>query len=100
MQFHRKYEKKRKLLISLGFEIGEQTKIVGPIFCAGELKVGKNCWIGKNFNVNGNGKVFIGDNCDIGPEVIFQTGGHAIGPAIRRAGAGDNYSQFVGGLLF
>ena len=42
------FEKKRKLLNAIGYEIGEGTKIVGPIECTGKLKIGKNCWIGKN----------------------------------------------------
>lgn len=90
------FEKKRKLLNQIGYEIGEGTKIVGPIFCTGKLKIGKNCWIGKNFFLNGNGTVEIGDNCDIAPEVAFQTGGHIIGDTIRRAGEGIIYSQIVG----
>lgn len=90
------FEKKRKLLNCIGHEIGENTKIVGPIECSGKLITGKNCWIGKNFKINGNGTVTIGDNCDIAPEVTFQTGGHAIGSAERRAGIGDNVSQHVG----
>ena len=92
----RAFEKKRKLLNSIGYEIGEGTKIVGPIECSGTLKIGKNCWIGKNFKINGNGTVIIGDNCDIGPEVIFQTGGHDIGDPQRRAGKGFNCTQTVG----
>ena len=90
------FEKKRRLLNSIGYEIGEGTKVVGPIFCTGKLKVGNNCWIGKNFFVNGNGRVVIGDNCDIAPEVIFETGGHEIGPSERRAGKGKNFYQVVG----
>lgn len=92
----KKFEKKRKLLNALGCEIGEGTKIVGPIEFYGKLIIGKNCWVGKNFKVNGNGNVTIGDNCDIGPEVTFQTGGHEIGPAERRAGRGTTFSQHVG----
>lgn len=92
----RKFEKKRKLLNSIGFEIGENTKVVGPIECYGTLKIGKNCWIGKNFKVNGNGNVIIGENCDIAPEVTFQTGGHKIGSAEHRAGEGCSFSQTVG----
>lgn len=90
------FEKKRRLLISIGYEIGEGTKIVAPIECSGKLTIGKNCWIGKNFKINGNGNVTIGDNCDIGPEVTFQTGGHQIGDATRRAGKGLIFSQGVG----
>lgn len=89
-------ETKRKLLNKIGFDIGEGTKIVGPIICTGKLIVGKNCWIGKNFIVNGNGTVKIGDNCDIAPEVTFQTGGHEIGDASRRAGRGCTFAQTVG----
>lgn len=88
---------KRKLLNKLEcFEIGEGTKIVGPIACDGKLKVGKNCWIGKNLLINGNGTVCIGDNCDLGPEITFQTGGHKIGEPSRRAGGGLRFSQTVG----
>ena len=90
------FEQKRKLLNSIGFEIGENTKIVGPIECSGKVIIGSNCWIGKNFKVNGNGTVTIGDNCDIAPEVTFQTGGHLIGNADRRAGDGLIFSQKVG----
>lgn len=91
------FEKKRKLLNKLSaFEIGEGTRIVGPIEVTGTLKTGKNCWIGKNFKVNGNGTVTIGDNCDIGPEVTFQTGGHRLGDPSRRAGEGLIFHQVVG----
>lgn len=92
----RKFEKKRKLLNSIGHSIGENTKVVGPIEVTGTLIVGKNCWIGKNLKVNGNGMVKIGDNCDIAPEVTFQTGGHKIGNPNRRAGGGQIFSQCVG----
>lgn len=87
---------KRELLSSIGCQIGEGTTIVGPIECKGTITVGKNCWIGKNLKVNGNGSVEIGDNCDLGPEVTFQTGGHKIGRHSRRAGEGEVYDQHVG----
>ncbi len=90
------FSAKRKLLNSIGISVGENTKIVGPIECTGKLNVGDNCWIGKNFKVNGNGQVYIGNNCDIAPEVTFQTGGHLIGTAERRAGKGFNCVQSVG----
>ena len=60
------------------------------------MTVGDNCWIGKNFKLNGNGSVIIGDNCDIRPEVTFQTGSHEIGPVERRAGKGLIFNQSVG----
>lgn len=90
------FERKRKLLNSIGHRIGEGTKVVGPVEMTGMLTRGKNCWIGKNFKVNGNGTVIIGDNCDIGPEVTFQTGGHLIGEPSRRAGEGCIFHQQIG----
>lgn len=77
---------KRKLLCSIGYEIGENTKIVGPIMNTGHISVGRNCWVGRNLTVHGNGSVIIGDNCDIAPDVMFLTGEHRIGDAARRAG--------------
>ena len=87
---------KRSLLRAVGYKIGEGTKIVGPLYNTGELNIGKNCWIGKNLIVNGNGIVNIGDNCDIAPEVTFLTGGHEIGDSVRRAGKGEKYTIVVG----
>ena len=92
----RRFERKRRLLNAIGFEIGEGSKIVGPIFCTGKLEIGGNCWIGRNLRIDGNGSVTIGDNCDIAPEVIFETGGHRIGAPQRRAGKGENYRISVG----
>lgn len=86
---------KRKLLHSIGYSIGEGTKVVGPIFCTASLIIGNNCWIGKNLIVNGNGRVQIGNNCDIAPEVTFLTGGHEIGFPERRAGNGEKYEIYV-----
>ena len=90
------FKVKRKLLNAIGYEIGERTKIVGPIYNTGKLIVGKDCWIGKNLIVNGNGVVVIGDRCDIAPEVTFLTGGHEIGSSERRAGKGEKYEITVG----
>lgn len=91
------FDIKRNLLNQIReFEIGKGTKIVGPIECTGQLKIGQDCWIGKNLKINGNGKVTIGDCCDIAPEVTFQTGGHFIGTSIRRAGEGKIFNQTIG----
>ena len=86
------FELKRKLLNFAGYKIGENTKIVGPIFITSNLEIGSNCWIGRNFSCEGNGKVIIGNNCDIAPNVTFLTGGHKIGNKKRRAGQGEVYS--------
>ena len=87
---------KRKLLCSIGYQIGANTKIVGPLYNTGKLCIGDNCWIGRNLTVHGNGTVEIGNNCDIAPDVTFLTGGHQIGDSSRRAGAGETYHITVG----
>ena len=92
----RYFERKRRFLIFMGHQIGEGTKVVGPVWCTGRLVIGKDCWIGKNLLVNGNGTVTVGDCCDIAPEVAFQTGGHRIGSAHRRAGKGVKFNIEVG----
>lgn len=92
----RYFEIKRRLLNLAGHSIGKGTKVVGPIECYGRLTTGTDCWIGKNLKINGNGIVKIGDRCDIAPEVTFQTGGHKIGDAHRRAGKGEKFTQQVG----
>ena len=92
----RYFSAKRRLLQSVGCQIGENTKIVGPIFRTGTLCIGANCWIGRNLTVHGNGSVIIGDNCDIAPDVTFFTGGHIVGTTERRAGVGESYKIAVG----
>lgn len=73
-------------------QIGKDTKIVGPIYkpAFSTLKIGDNCWIGRDFFLEGNGTVIIEDNCDIAPCVTFLTGSHIVGDYIRRAGNGFN----------
>ncbi len=87
---------KRRLLNAIGCKLGEGTKVLSPIWLYGTLKTGKDCFINKNCRINGNGIVEIGDNCDIGPEVTFLTGGHKIGDENRRAGQGESYKITVG----
>ena len=89
------FEIKRRLLRKAGFDIGEHTKVVGPVHCDVPVTIGKNCWIGKNFAVHGEGRVTIGDNCDFGPEVAILTGGHSIGSEDRRAGEGEIYEVVI-----
>lgn len=87
---------KRELMIFAGYKIGINTKIVGPLYVSAELEIGDNCWIGRELKCEGNGKVIIGDNCDIAPNVTFLTGGHQIGDKNRRAGEGEIYTIKIG----
>lgn len=84
------FKVKRALLNFAGLNIGKKTKVVGPIDFGNNIKVtiGDNCWIGKNLSLDGDGQVIIGNNVDIAPHVIFNTGGHIIGEMERRAGRG------------
>ncbi len=84
------------MLRSVGYQIGEGSKIVGPLFNTGTLIVGRNSWIGRNITIHGNGSVVIGDGCDVAPDVVFATGGHQIGRHDRRAGTGEKYHIEVG----
>lgn len=90
------FELKRKLLCSIGYEIGKKTKIVAPIYNTGNLKIGDNCWIGRSITIHGNGNVIIGNNCDLAPDIVFLTGGHRLDDANRRAGDGESYTIKVG----
>lgn len=93
------FEIKRKLLNCCeGVKVGAGTQIVTPIHLPwlSTLEIGENCWIGRDFTIEGNGAVYIGDNCDLAPGVICVTGSHQIGDSQRRAGAGYNRSIKVG----
>lgn len=90
------FERKRKLLNAVGYSVGENTKIVGPIEWDCEVQIGDNCWIGKNSRVLGGGKLIVGNNCDFATDVIFVTGSHKIGDKNRRAGWGENHLITVG----
>lgn len=88
---------KKILFQSIGIKVGESSKIVGPINIGTETKliIGDNCWIGRNFSIDGNGKVVIGNCCDLAPEVIIATGSHIIGNETRRAGKGTSYTTII-----
>ena len=86
---------KRFLLNLVGYKIGKNSKVVGPLNITGDLIVGDNCWIGKELCIFGNGLVTIGNNCDLAPCVTFSTGGHEIGDSNRRAGEGKIFNITV-----
>jgi acetyltransferase-like isoleucine patch superfamily enzyme len=44
---------------------GEGTSCYDNVLILGDVKVGKNCWIGPNVVLDGQGGLVIGDNCDI-----------------------------------
>lgn len=87
---------KRFLARKAGIKVGDGAQIVGPLYNTGKLTIGRNTYVNCGLKVYGNGTVFIGDNCDLGPDVIFLTGGHKIGDTSRRAGKGEDYTIKIG----
>jgi acetyltransferase-like isoleucine patch superfamily enzyme len=47
------------------YGFGEGTSCYDNVLILGAVKVGKNCWIGPNVVLDGQGGLVIGDNCDI-----------------------------------
>lgn len=89
------YGVKRKLLRTTGIKIGEGTQIVGPFnFDFSKIEIGKNCWIGKDFEINGHGIVIIGNEVGIAPHVRIYTGKHLMGPSNARH-TGENVNTKV-----
>ena len=81
-----------------GVKVGYGTCIVTPIRIpvVSTLSIGDHCWINRDFTLEGNGKVIIGNKCDLAPTVTMTTGSHQIGDANRRAGQGFSGEIIVG----
>lgn len=87
---------KRCLLRVAGATIGKNVRVVGPIYYTASLIIGSDTFIGRKFEVHGNGKLTIGDKCDIAPEVSILTGSHEIAGHQQRAGKGKSFSISIG----
>ena len=66
----------------------ESTFLNPPFFCdyGSNILVGKNCFINYNCTILDNGKVRMGDNCMLAPNVSIYTAGHALYPDSRNLG--------------
>jgi maltose O-acetyltransferase len=85
----------RRLFLKLsGTFINKNAKFSGRswIYGRGKLTIEKNTWLspGVVFYTHIDSEIFIGKNCDIGPDVKFIIGSHEIGPSKRRAGKGTS----------
>ena len=78
--------------------IGNTTRVVGPLILGNAVKItiGDGTWLGQDFCVYGSGECIIGDNCDIGPNVVVLSGSHEIGNKEKRAGKGFHYKINIG----
>ncbi len=85
--FEDEYEKREQILVELIGELGEGSRIQGPIqFHYGvHTKIGKNFFANFNFTVQDDGEVIIGDDCNFGPNVTIVTPVHPMLPEERRA---------------
>ncbi len=89
---------KRSLLRRCGYKIGAKVRIIGPIYISSirKLEIGDGTFINHDFRFEGNGRLFIGKNCDFAPNVTVLSGGHEIGYDDRRAGLGQVHEIKVG----
>ena len=80
--FEDEYEKREQILAELIGELGEGSRIQGPIqFHYGvHTKIGKNFFANFNFTVQDDGEVIIGDDCNFGPNVTIVTPVHPMLP--------------------
>ena len=81
---------KSTILRSNGHMAGKGTTIVRSVYIIGNVEIGDACWVNRDFTIQGNGLVKIGNNCDIGHDASFLRGGHKIRTKVRRAGDGES----------
>src|SRR5260370_29734578 len=55
------------------YGFGEGTSCYDNVLVLGDVKVGRNCWIGPNVVLDGSGGLKIGDNCSISAGVQLYT---------------------------
>ena len=81
------YEKRTAILGEILGEMGEGTRIQGPIaFHYGKhTKIGRNFFGNFNLTIQDDGEVTIGDRCNFGPNVTIVTPIHPMVPEERNA---------------
>lgn len=81
-------EKADALLKRLLGKTGESIHIEAPFHCdyGSNIEVGENFFANYNFTILDVGKVIIGDNAQIAPNVSIYTAGHPIHPDSRNSG--------------
>lgn len=84
--FEDEYKKREGILNELIGELGEGSRIQGPIqFHYGiHTKIGKRFFANFNFTVQDDAEVTIGDDCNFGPNVTIVTPVHPMVPEERR----------------
>jgi maltose O-acetyltransferase len=91
-------DRKDALLKRLLGKTGRQINIEGPFYCdyGFNIEVGENFYANVNFVILDGGKITIGDNCFIAPNVGIYTAGHPLDAERRRAGLEYAFPVMVG----
>ena len=79
-------EEREKLIHEIVGDIGEGTFIQGPVtfHYGSHTHIGRNGFINFNFTCQDDAEVYIGDNCNFGPNVTIVTPGHPMLAGERR----------------
>lgn len=79
---------KKKLIKEILGKTGNEINIEAPFHCdyGYNIEVGENFFANYNFLILDVGKVYIGDNAQIAPNVSIYTAGHPIHPDSRNSG--------------
>ena len=92
------YEKRAAILGEILGEMGEGTRIQGPIaFHYGKhTKIGRNFFGNFNLTIQDDGEVTIGDRCNFGPNVTIVTPIHPMVPEERNALLAEERNALLG----
>ena len=93
-----RFDEKEKLLKEILGKTGENINIEAPFYCdyGYNIEVGENFFANYNFMVLDVGKVRIGANAQIAPNVSIYTAGHPIHPDSRNSGYEYGISITIG----
>lgn len=79
----------------LGIDVRESVILPGCYFGGVRVRIGLDTYISNNCYFDNAAPIHIGDHVDVGPNVQFITGTHAIGTQSRRAGTPSQASITV-----
>lgn len=85
------------LLKGMGMQIGPGTKIHGRCWFGGvDISIGARAWVNYGATFDNAARIEIGDDVLVGPQVMFVTSSHRIGPSARRGGDATSGPIVVG----
>jgi len=90
---------KKTLLGEMFAEIGENCYIETPLHAnwgGRHVHFGRNIYVNFNLTLVDDTHIYVGDYCQIGPNVVLATAGHPIDPELRKAGYQYNAPVRIG----